>query len=84
MSFGTSVKYAQSFHMFGSQVTFLLHKPPSEVQSHVLTYDVKEGEHLTQVVAIRPPVVVGQVVAQILQKELLLLLLLHLGYDPYV
>ena len=45
----------------------------------ILTYNVKESEQLAKEVAIGPPVVILQVVIQIVQKEFLLLLFLHLG-----
>ena len=44
-----------------------------------LTYNVKESEQLAKEVAIGPPVVILQVVIQVVQKEFLLLLFLHLG-----
>lgn len=44
----------------------------------LITYDVAEAEQLAEVVAIAPPVVVSQVLPEIVQQELLLLLLLHL------
>lgn len=44
----------------------------------LITYDVAEAEQLAEVVAIAPPVVVPQVLPEIVQQELLLLLLLHL------
>lgn len=44
----------------------------------IITYDVAEAEQLAEVVAIAPPVVIPQVLPEIVQQELLLLLLLHL------
>ena len=46
---------------------------------YVLTYYVKEREQLAKEVAIGPPVVILQVVIQVVQKEFLLLLFLHFG-----
>ena len=48
------------------------------------TYYVEESEQLAKEVAIGPPVVILQVVIQIVEKELLLLLFLHLGDDADV
>lgn len=44
----------------------------------LITYDVAEAEQLAEVVAIAPPVVVPQVLPEVVQQKLLLLLLLHL------
>ena len=49
-----------------------------------LTYDVDEGEEFTEEVSVGPPVVVLQIVVQIIQEKLLLLLLLDLADHPHV
>lgn len=49
-----------------------------------LTDDVEEGEHLAEVVPVRPPVVEAQILPEIVQQHLLLLLLLDLGAEPNV
>ena len=48
-------------------------------ESNNLTYNVKESEQLAKEVAIGPPVVILQVVIQVVQKEFLLLLFLYFG-----
>ena len=48
------------------------------------TYYVEESEQLAKEVAIGPPVVILQVVVQIIEKELLLLFFLHFGDDANV
>lgn len=50
----------------------------------MITYDVAEAEQLAEVVAIAPPVVVPQVLPEVVQQKLLLLLLLHLWTDADV
>ncbi len=48
------------------------------------TNDVEEGEQLAEEVAVRPEVVVLQVRVEVVQQQLLLLPLLHLGDDAQV
>ena len=49
-----------------------------------LTHDVEEGEELAEEVSVGPEVVVLQVGVEVVDEELLLLPLLHLGDDPQV
>ena len=49
-----------------------------------LTHDVEEGEELAEEISVRPEVVVLQVGVEVVDEELLLLPLLHLGDDPQV
>ena len=57
--------------------------PPCPFQ-HALTHDVEEGEELAEEVSVGPPIMVLQVVVQVVQQEFFLLLLFHLGDDPNV
>ena len=50
----------------------------------LITYNVKQSQQLTKEVSVGPPVVVLQIVVQIVQEQLLLLLLLHLADHPHV
>lgn len=49
-----------------------------------LAYNVKQSQQLTEEVSVGPPVVVLQIVVQIVQEQLLLLLLLDLADHPHV
>lgn len=50
----------------------------------LITYNVKQSQQLTEEVSVGPPVVVLQIVVQIVQEQLLLLLLLDLADHPHV
>ena len=72
----TSVsKKCVRFHLSLSSLPF----PP-----RALTHDVEEGEELAEEISVRPEVVVLQVGVEVVDEELLLLPLLHLGDDPQV
>ena len=45
---------------------------------HTLTYNVDEGQELTEEVSVGPPVVVLQVVRQVVQQQSFLLALLNI------
>ena len=49
-----------------------------------LTHDVEKGEELAEEVSVGPEVVVLQVGVEVVDEQLLLLPLLHLGDDPQV
>lgn len=59
----------------------ILIKRKEEVE---LTDDVGQGERLAEKVAIRPPVVVFEVVDQVVKQQFLLLFLLHFGANAHV
>ena len=49
-----------------------------QVKASVLTYNVDEGQELTEEVSVGPPVVVLQVVRQVVQQQSFLLALLNI------
>ena len=49
-----------------------------------LTYDVDEGEEFTEEVSVGPPVVVLEVVGEVVEQQPLLLPLLHVLHDADV
>ena len=69
-------KYLNSFSVWGRG-------SESTVKS-LVTYNVKQSQQLTEEVSVGPPVVVLQIVVQIIQEQLLLLLLLDLADHPDV
>ena len=62
----------------------LIHCLSYTQKGQFFTYNIEKSQQLTEEVSVSPPIVVLQIVVQIVQQKLFFLLLFHLAHHPHV